>query len=171
MAVQELKPLFTSGELAKASREEIIEKCFQHYHEDFGKEPVMVKGKRVKVISSLSGIPGFEKYPETFAHIATREIKSQRERFFEVERAIRVNWIKPILTSNPTKAILYFKWKDERNLCKEYYWFFSGKFMVVVKEVSPDLQIVTAFCVDKEEEIKYFEWYNDYKDGKSNCQK
>jgi len=41
--------------------------------------------------------------------------------------------------------------------------------MVILKEVRPDLMIVTAFCVDKDEKAGYFERYKNYKEGNGNC--
>jgi hypothetical protein len=38
--------------------------------------------------------------------------------------------------------------------------------MVVTKDITPDLQIVTSFCVDQEEKVKFYERYKDYSGGK-----
>ncbi len=41
--------------------------------------------------------------------------------------------------------------------------------MVILKEISSELQIVTAFCVDADQKLKFFERFADFRDGKSDC--
>ncbi len=64
---------------------------------------------------------------------------------------------------------MYYKWKDKDGICKEHYWLTAKKFMVVLKDVDPDKQIVTSFCVDDDERLNYFERYDNYRNGKGNC--
>jgi hypothetical protein len=43
--------------------------------------------------------------------------------------------------------------------------------MVVLKPLSTDIQIVTAFCVDAEQKLNFFELFRNYEEGKSECPK
>ncbi len=170
MSLKDLKPLFDDDTLSKIQDDdELIKKCYPYYVEDFVTNPFQLGEKKIKIISKKSTIPGLTEYPETFAHIVTREYKSQKERFFIQDRAIRVHWVKPILLAHPCNEIKYFKWKDEKEVCKEYFWYFAKDYMVILKNVSTDVQIVTAFCVDSDEKTKFHEWYTLYNEGKSEC--
>ena len=151
------------------SEPEQVRAFYEVFNDDFIEEELIVNGKKVRIILSLSKITGFKEYPETFAHIVTRELKSQKDRFYEKERANRIHWVRPILESKTCSDIKYFKKKDERGICKEYFWLIFKEFIVVLKDVAKDVQIVTAFCVDEEEKLKYFGWYKEYEAGKSGC--
>jgi hypothetical protein len=41
--------------------------------------------------------------------------------------------------------------------------------MVVLKDVGANCQIVTAFCVDGDQKLKFYERYKDYQDGNGTC--
>lgn len=164
-----LRPMFDEDDLDINLNPDQLKKFFNCFEEDFIKTPYELKGKIVKVILKKSRIPDLTEYPETFAHIITRDLKSQRDRFFDCHRANRIHWIKPILENRSSKKILSFKWKDDRGVCRDHYWYFEKDFMVVVGEIGADAVIITSFCVDQEEKAKYHERYRDYKDGKSNC--
>jgi hypothetical protein len=136
---------------------------------DFVTNPFTLNGKAIRVIERASGVGAYSQYGQTFFHLISREVKLERWRIYEGERANRIHWIKPILQSHPTGQILYYKWMDARGICKEHFWLFSKDYMVVTKEVEPNVQIVTAFCVDKDAKSTYFERYKNFKDGGATC--
>lgn len=41
--------------------------------------------------------------------------------------------------------------------------------MVVLKSISDDMAIVTAFCVDADLKIKFYERYKYFEEGKGTC--
>lgn len=166
-----LKPLFEDGHLLPSIDEHQTQlKVFHdHFVEDFIKNPFTVDNKTIKIIEKKSVIPVLSAYSETFAHIITRKNIVTKERYFEPVRANRIHWIRPILLAHPCKDILYYKWKDEDKICKEHFWYFSKDFMVVLKNISADLQIVTAFCTDKDDQLKFFERYRNFSEGNGNC--
>lgn len=47
---------------------------------------------------------------------------------------------------------------------QHYFWYKDEAFMVILREVNPELAVVTAFCVDPLEDFKYSSWYREYKD-------
>lgn len=169
MSLNRLEPLLKDEIINTKSEEELKKTFYSVYENDFLKNPFKINGKDIKIVPDKSKIPGFEEYQETFAHIVTREIKSQKERFFELNRANRIHWVKQILLCYPCKDVKYFKWTDERGECKEYFWYLSGNFMVVLKDISDKLKVVTAFCIDNDERLKFFEWNRLYEEGKSVC--
>lgn len=168
--LKDLRPLFEDNEIIASFdlAQDQINIFYKHFVNDFIENPLVVKSKNVKIFAQNSKIKQFSNYAETFVHVVTREIKSENQRFYECNRANRIHWIKPILTSPPCGDILYYKWKDERGRCKDHYWFYEKDFMVVLKEFKPDMQIVTAFCVDNDEKLKFYERYRDYKTKKWN---
>ena len=79
-------------------------------------------------------------------------------------------WFSPItLLSHPTNQVKYFKWRDDKGVCKEHYWYFQGDFMVVTRDLDPDVRIVTAFCVDEDSKHIYWERFADYRDKRVVC--
>jgi len=144
-----------------------IGKLFEIFRRDFIDDPFLVRGKNVKINMQVPKVKEYECYCETFYHIITR--KYGRDRLYDCHRANRIHWIKPILTSQDTKNILRFKWKDEDNFCKDHFWCQPKQFMVVLKEISPEYLIVTSFCVDKSDEGMYYERYKSFKAGESQC--
>ncbi|MBS3772516.1 MAG: hypothetical protein KGY69_19850 [Bacteroidales bacterium] len=88
-----------------------------------------------------------------------------KKRYFEPERANRIHWIKNILLQRSDPRIKFFQFEDGRKTIKDHYWFEEGKFMVVLKEVTNGLLIVTAFCVDDLEKEKYRRRYQAYRNS------
>ena len=116
----------------------------------------------------MSNVDGLSKYAETFAHIISRKVKG-RPRYYEGDRANRIHWIKPILLGHPCNDIKYYKWMDDDGVCKEHFWLRHKKFMVVLRDVGQDAQIVTSFCVDDDKELVYYERYKNYIEGRGTC--
>jgi len=145
--------------------EDLKDELFEVFKTDFIDNPFLVDTSRIKLIFEKSKIPGFTKYPETFVHIITRKSTISKKRNFEPERANRIHWIKPILQQKDDKRIKFFKFKDEDGVLKDHYWFQDMDFMIVLKPISSDVQIVTAFCVDKTEKDKYKNRYLEYRKG------
>jgi hypothetical protein len=139
-----------------------IEQIYQVFKNDFIDNQLIIDGKKIKIILDKSNIPAFRSYPETFVHIITRKSYYSGKRSFEPERANRIHWIKEILFQKNDKRIKFFKWQDQNRITKDHYWFEEGNFMVVLKKISKDLIIVTAFCVDKLEIAKYKKRYYQY---------
>lgn len=173
MDLRGLKPIFEEDDLISDVDSDQIQLniFYENFERDFVKDPFKVKGKSIKIFSGKSKIEKYAAYAESFVHIVTRDYKSQPDRLFEPQRANRIHWIKPILLAYPNREIFFFKWKNDRGICLEHYWLYAKDFMVVLKEINPTYQIVTAFCVDYEEKINFYELYKDYKDGKGYCPK
>ncbi|MCX6326445.1 MAG: hypothetical protein NT144_07325 [Bacteroidia bacterium] len=162
--IRTLKPLFDDNELITVfdPENDQIKLFYDYYMEDFVENPLLVRGKNVTVFTKNSKIMLFKDFQESFVHLITREVKSINQRFYEGIRANRIHWIKPILEAYPNKQILYYKWEDERRVLKDHFWLFDKNFMVVLKEYKPNFQIITAFCVDEDMKLTFFERYKEY---------
>jgi hypothetical protein len=167
MNLLSLKPIFPEEKLQKGFNKEQIDAFYEIFTSEFIDNTLIIKGKKIKIASFNSKVEEFKAYNETFYHIVTRE--TSHGRIYTAERANRIHWIKPILENADSKSIHYYKWKDDKNICKEHFWFFKKDFMVVLKTISTDLMIVTAFCVDKDEQSIYYERYKNYKEGNGTC--
>ena len=137
--------------------------------DDFVKNPFTVEGKKIRIIERAAKVTEYSQYCETFFHLITRKSEIANARLYTSERANRIHWIKPILLSHPSNQVKYFKWRDDKGLCKEHYWFFQGDFIVVTRDLAPDVRIVTAFCVDEDSKPTYWERFADYRDKRFDC--
>lgn len=171
MSVDDLSPLFSNEVLSSINHDDLIAELLEVYHNDFLNKKIEVNGRSLKVNHNPSQLTGYKGLPESFVHIITRELKSQADRFLDQCRANRIHWIKPILLNQKHKDVIYFKVMDNRGICREYFWLIHKAFMVVLKPISKELQIVTAFCVDNDERLKYFEQFKKYEAGESGCPK
>lgn len=167
--IKNLKPLISDDKLKTEIDHEQIKIFNDNFVDDFITNPFEVKGKKIRIENKPPKATEFSAYTESFYHIITRTTNYYNERLYDCNRANRIHWIKPILLSPPSKEIMYYRWKDEKGICKEHFWHFSEKFMVVLKTISNDFQIVTAFCVDDDEKQKYFERFRDFKDKIKIC--
>jgi len=161
MPFEELEVLFE--DLGSYPTKEQLTEMLNCFTSDFVINPFQVKGCNVKVILKPSYDPDFRGYPETFVHLITRENKYKDKREFDAYRASRIHWIKPILLNHESPQIKYYEFPDKKGVIKHHYWFEAGNFLVVLKPISLDLIIVTAFCVDKNEVPKIRSRYNAFK--------
>jgi hypothetical protein len=161
--LNELEPLYDKIPLESDSA--LKDELFAIFKADFIDNQFYVDGKKVKIIYQKSNMPGFRQYPETFVHIVTRESHISGKRNFEPNRANRIHWIKNILLQSNDSRIKFFQYRDEKGVLKDHYWYEDYNFMVVLKPLSPDTLIVTAFCVDQLEKPTYKRRLNEYRKG------
>jgi hypothetical protein len=167
--LDELKPYFGDGELNASMDHNQIKVFFKIFLDDFITSPIIINGKKIRIDQKKPKPREFADYSETFFHIITKDSDYYNRRLYECNRANRIHWIKPILLSHPCEKIFYYKWRDDNGICKEHFWYFDKNFMVVLRPISAELQIVTAFCVEQENNITYYERYKDFKEGKCTC--
>ena len=165
MAINKLKPYFDESELDSSFNKNQVDQLYEVFKEHFVFDPFTVGGKKIKIIHQKSRIEQYADYSETFTHIITRKAYTFGNRIYLSDRANRIHWIKPILQSPPCKDIFYYRWKDDDGVCKHHYWLFDLDYMVVTVDVKPDLRIVTAFCVDKDEKKKFYERFKNFREG------
>jgi hypothetical protein len=134
------------------------------FRDDFFHDYVEVEGKEITLKNHKSWVKGFEDLPETFVHLITREPSKGKPRTFDKLRANRIHWVKQILTQRDNPKIKYFE-KVDMGYLKKHYWFEEKDFVVILKPVSADLLLVTAFYVEPLKK-KDFEWdYNKYRES------
>lgn len=138
---------------------------------DMEKNPIRIKGKNLTFNKSISKHPVCKGKYVGFEHIITRESKYKGKRIFDRERANKIHWIKPIIENVHDVRIKYFERINENGFNQQFYWYESKSFLVIVREVNPEMFLITSFSVDKIERNKYKEWYEEYKNKKTPLRK
>lgn len=165
MALDKLRPFFSDEELDASFNKGQVDVLFEQFKTDFVYDPFTVDGKVIKLFHQKSKIAQYADYSESFTHIISRESHFAGGRLYDCQRANRIHWIRPVLLAHPNKEIFYYRWKDDKGVCKHHYWYFSKDFMVVTVDIAADLRIVTTFCVDKDQKKVFYERYSDFKGG------
>ena len=141
-----------------------LAKMHEIYRDDFFHDFVEVDGKEITLKTQKSWLKGFEGYPETFVHLLTRETVKGKPRLFDKYRANRIHWVKQILLQKDNPKIKYFE-KMDLGYLKIHYWFEEKDFVVILKPVSANLLLVTAFYVETLKK-QDFEWdYEKYRES------
>lgn len=137
---------------------------YEIYRNDFIHDYVAIDGKEITLKHQKTWLKGFEGYPETFVHLITREPSKGKDRTFDKLRANRIHWVKQILTQKDSSKIKYFE-KVDQGYLKRHYWFEEKDFVVILKPVSANLLLVTAFYVETLKK-QDFEWdYEKYRES------
>lgn len=161
-----LEPYYKDG--IQADDVEKVKALHGIFCKDFFTDGVYVDGERINVKPykySKSGkdklLIDYEEFTEKFVHIITRTVKESTRktasniREFRPERANRIHWIRPILENHEDKRITRFTYIESDGAEREYFWF-RAKHYIVVLEHYGSFDLITAFCVDAENQ-PYFQ--------------
>ena len=129
---------------------------------DLVNNPIQIKGQVLKVNRNKSKHPFFKGKMQGFEHIVTRESKIKNKRDFDRERANKIHWIKPIIENSSDSRIKYFEALNDKGLNQLFYWYEEKGFIVIIREVNPDLVLITSFSVDKGGESNFRKMYNEF---------
>ena len=130
---------------------------------DMIKSPIFIDKKIVGYNKQKSTHPLFKGKPKGFEHICTRESKHSGKRNFDPERTNKIHWIKPIINHRINNRIKYFERLHYKGENQRYFWHEDKNYVVVIREITENLQLVTAFKVDDIEQNRFKKWYNEYK--------
>ncbi|MFD1551719.1 hypothetical protein DNU06_02545 [Putridiphycobacter roseus] len=155
-----LKPYFEDLESTNICKKTQIDTMYKLFSSHFIDTPLIIEGKTIKIITSKTRVKEYSDYCETFYHVITEN--TSHGRIINNQRLNRVHWIKTIIENQHLRAISVFKWKDHNGIHKLHLWFKRKSFVVVLKDVSNDVMVVTAFCVSSENEIKFKERLENY---------
>jgi hypothetical protein len=149
MDLDDLEELFDDLGFNEPTPEQIYQ-MYGIFLNDFVKNTLTIKGKTVKYNRNPSKHPLFRGKYDTFVHVVTRESKIREKREFDRQRANRIHWIRPILENSKDSRIWYFERTNEHGNNQEYYWYESQDFLVILKQIEPDVLLLTSFYVDTE---------------------
>lgn len=130
-----------------------------HFHNT----PFIHRGRRVTFNTNASKHPLFKGKYQGFEHIVTRENKYNNKRQYDRDRANRIHWIKPILNNWKAPFVSYFEKENKDGKLQYFYWVQSLNFIIILRQLTPDLLLVTAYCVDPYNESQYRKQLNEYR--------
>ena len=133
---------------------------------DFHKTTLLHKGKRVMFNNNPSKHPLFRGKFQGFVHLVTRDNKYNDRRQYDRDRANRIHWIKPILENWQSPQISYFEQNNKDGELQYFYWLQAHSFIVILRELNPDLLLVTAYCVDDYQVSQFRRQLNEYRNRK-----
>ena len=137
-----------------------VSQIYALFERDFIQDGVLVDSVPLRVFTHPSNFPLLRGKSETFVHIVTRENKlGYRE--FDVQRANRVHWIKPILLHvNDSRIFVFDKSHDKTGKPQRYFWYKDKAFVVILRHTHGTHYLLTAFCVDAQKERQFLRWFN-----------
>lgn len=133
------------------------------FKKDMITEPIYVNGVQVAYDKRRSRHPLFRGKPTGFEHVCTRESKHSGKRNFDPERANKIHWIKPVVHFKEDARVRYFERVHGNGKNQQYYWLHEKNYVVIIREITNNLQLVTAFKVDNIERRRFQNWYNEYR--------
>lgn len=139
-----------------ASHLQVIYNVFKQH---FIVDGVVVDGAKLKIHMQKSRHPLFQNEPETFVHIVTRELGDKR--VFDVQRANKIHWIKPILVNcDDSQVYIFDKTHDKTGAEQRYFWLKGKSFVVVLRKYHSHNYLLTAFCVEPLKAKQFTRWYS-----------
>lgn len=158
----ELSNLFDDLSIEGPNPEQLF-RMYGIFLNDIVKVPIIINGVKVSYNRNISKHPICRNKLVAFEHIITRESKLKGKRDFDRERANKIHWIKPIIENVNDPRIKYFERVYIDGVNQQYYYYEVKGFLVIIRELKPDLLLITSFSVDMSEKNKYKKWYNEYR--------
>jgi hypothetical protein len=167
MNLDELVLLFDEDEMSidVPSKDQLYQ-MYGIFLSDFHKTTLIHKGKNVTFNTNLSKHYLFKGKYEGFVHIVTRKNNYTGKRQYDRERANRLHWIKPILENWQNPLVSYFEDFDKNGDLQYFYWVQLLNFIVILREVTPNLLLVTSYCVDSYQVTQFRKQLNEYRNKK-----
>ena len=107
---------------------------------------VYFKNERIIIFNRL--LDGKE---EVFWHITDKESHPYSERYPDIRRAERINWIKPIIENYADPEIKCFDYLEGNGKTRTYIWLEKFDFVVILEKLPKgNYTIITAFYIDYE---------------------
>ena len=137
-------------------------KLYGVFKKDLIEDPIFINLVQLRYDNRKSVHPLFKGKPKGFEHICTRESKHSKKRYFDPERANKIHWIKPVILFQEDNRIKYFERQHYNGQNQRYFWLAEKSYVVIVREITDNLQLVTAFKVDDIEERRFKKWYQAF---------
>lgn len=157
-----LEELFEDLDINKPTKEQIFT-LYGRFLEDFEKNPFALNSKIVGYDKSKSRHPLFKGKPKGFEHICTRDNKHSGRRDFDNQRSNKIHWIKPVVLNKEDGRVKYFEKLHSNGKNQHFLWLHEKDYVVIIREIVPDLQMITAFVVDDINKSRYNNWYKEYR--------
>jgi hypothetical protein len=159
--LDELEDMFDYLSVDEPTDEQINE-LYEVFLNDIVRNPIIIKGLPLKSNSSKSKHPICRGKSQGFEHVITRDNKYSGKRDFDAERANKIHWIKPVIENATDVRIKYFEKINDKRKNQLFYWFEEKNFIVIVREVNPNLMLITAYSVDDGNKFQFKKDYESY---------
>ncbi len=157
-----LEDLFEELSIDGPTRDQMYQ-LYGVFLKDIVKSPIVIDGIEVLHDKSNSKHYLFKNKPKGFEHLCTRESKYSGNRQFDPERANKIHWIKKVIVHANNNRIKYFERLHSNGQNQFFYWFMDKDYVVIIRVITPHLQLITAFRVDELNKRRYYNWYQKYK--------
>ena len=161
-SLDDLEDLFEDLSIDGPDKEQMFT-MYGHYLKDIVNNPLVINGITLTFNKNASRHPVCKGKHQCFEHIITRESKYSGKRNFDRERANKIHWIRPILENVNDPRIKYFEAINDDNENQQFYWYEEMNFVIILREIMPNLLLITSFSVDKEERYGFKKKYEEYK--------
>jgi hypothetical protein len=159
--LDQLEDLFDDLSFDEPTKDQLF-KMYGVYLNDLIKNELKLNGKKILYNSNKSNHPICKGKHQCFEHIITRESKYNGKRTFDKHRANKIHWIKPILEQVSDKRIKYFEGINYKGENQIFLWYKVKDYLIILKELRPDLLLITSFSIDKYNKNKYQKLYENY---------
>ena len=169
----ELEDLFEDLDVDAPTKEQLYH-IYGIYLKDFVHSELFFQGKKVIVNTDIvrnkqEGY--FLNKQKSFDHIVTRENKYSGKRQYDRDRANKIHWIKIIIKNYQNPLIKVFEKTDTRGDKNIFLWCEYKNYVVILREKQPDLFLVTGYCVDAIEQVRFKNEYRAYQNKKTPLRK
>lgn len=162
IALDDLDDLFDDLGFDEPTEDQLYQ-MYGVFLNDIVRNPILIDGKILRYNNNRSRHPICRGKAQAFEHIITRKSKISGKRDFDRERANKVHWIRPILLSVNDVRVKYFERINDKGQNQLFFWYEEKSFIVIIREIQPDLVLITSFLVDKLEKGKYKKWYDEFR--------
>ncbi|MDO9414498.1 hypothetical protein, partial [Pararhizobium sp.] len=83
------------------------------------------------------------------------------QREFDQARAKRIHWIKPILLNCTDDRVLVFEREHDSGKPQIYFWYRNLSYVVILRALTENKQLLTAFCVERLKSKQFERWFNE----------
>jgi len=172
--LEDLEDLFDEDELdIESPTNEQLYRMYGIYLNNFVNNKTYFRGHEVTVKHNLvkDKKHGMFVHKETsFDHIVTRESKLSNKRKYDRNRANKIHWIKKIIDNCESPLVKIFE-KNIKGINNTFLWLECKSYIVILREISPSFLLVTGYCVDKTEKIRFKKEYENYINKKTSLRK
>jgi hypothetical protein len=162
MELDDLEDLFDDLGFDEPTSDQLYQ-MYGIFLNDIAKNPIVLNGRMLKYNSNRSNHPVCRGKAQAFEHVITRESKISGKRDFDRERANKIHWIRPVLLNASDVRIKYFERVNDKGQNQYFYWYQEKSFIIIIREIQPDILLITSFSVDNLERYKFKKWYDEYR--------
>lgn len=162
MELDDLEDLFDDLGIDEPTPDQLFQ-MYGIFLNDIARNPIILNGKELKYNSNKSNHPICRGKAQAFEHVITRKSKISGKRNFDRERANKIHWIRPILLNANDVRIKYFERINDDGENQHFYWYQEKSFIIIIREIQPDILLITSFSVDTLERNNFKIWYDKYR--------